>query len=30
MKPIEIGNATVTRIEESFFTDFKAATFFPD
>jgi glyoxylase-like metal-dependent hydrolase (beta-lactamase superfamily II) len=30
MNPINIANATVTRIEESFFTDFKAASFFPD
>jgi glyoxylase-like metal-dependent hydrolase (beta-lactamase superfamily II) len=30
MNSIGIGDATVTRIEESFFTDFKAATFFAD
>jgi glyoxylase-like metal-dependent hydrolase (beta-lactamase superfamily II) len=30
MKPIGLGTARVTRIEESFFTDFKAASFFPD
>ena len=30
MKPIALGNTNVTRIEESFFTDFKAASFFAD
>jgi glyoxylase-like metal-dependent hydrolase (beta-lactamase superfamily II) len=30
MNPIKLGDATVTRIEESFLTDFKATAFFPD
>jgi glyoxylase-like metal-dependent hydrolase (beta-lactamase superfamily II) len=30
MTSFKIGNAAVTRIEEHFFTDFKAATFFPE
>ncbi len=30
MNPIRLGETSIARIEESYFTDFKAADFFPD